>query len=867
MNDLKTPVLRLGQFGASLAKRLKKLRIETLEDLIFYFPFRHDDFSNLMPISKVASDSTATIKGKIDLISNRRSWAKRKILTEALVSDDSGSIKVIWFNQPFLTRVLKPGDRVFLSGRIEYDRHLLQFVNPVYEVMKGEEAAGIHTARIVPIYPLTSAITQKQIRALVKISLNSVKLIKDWLPKEIKDKWRLMDLSTALLQIHFPNSKEMLELARHRLKFDELFLFQLQTRKLRQELDASPAVKIPFKQKEIKKFVDSLPFVLTKAQKVAAWEVIKDLDRGRPMNRLVEGDVGSGKTLVATIAALHTVLDGHKAVFMAPTEILARQHFGTISRVLKGWPISVGLLTRNESKIIDDLGVRNFTKTEMIEKISKGDIQIMVGTHALIQEKVKFRDLALLIVDEQHRFGVEQRAKLLTRTRRGPNADLTLTNTQTIKEQINICGETDNFKLLYEEITYKMRGAAFTVKKNIGLGHKEVIYQRALAEEFYKIGLNFEKEKIIDIIYNDKKIGIYRPDFVVENKVIVEIKALPFVGGIEEKQLWSYLKGSKYGLALLINFGGSDILIKRVVYEAARSKNKSELLQSAPSLISAVSVQSALCPHLLSMTATPIPRTLALAFYGDLDLSIIDEMPAGRKKIITKIIETPQKMETYKFVREEIKAGRQAFVVCPLIDPSDKIEVQSVQEEYQKLSQKIFPEFKIGFLHGKLKPDDKEKIMKDFLDNKINILVSTSVIEVGIDVPNATVMMIEGAERFGLAQLHQFRGRVGRGDCQSYCFLFTENSNIKTRARLEALVLSNNGFELAEKDLELRGPGEVYGLKQSGVPSLKIATLSDRAIIKEAKNAVDDIIKLSGDLKEYPDLQARLENLDSIHLE
>jgi ATP-dependent DNA helicase RecG len=694
MNDLKTPVSRLGQFGAVLSKRLKKLGIETVEDLIFYFPFRHEDFSNLVPISGVASDSSATIKGKIDLIANRRSWKRRTILTEALISDDTGSIKAIWFNQSFLTRVLRPGDRVFLSGKIEYDRHSLQFINPIYEIARGDELVGVHTARIVPIYPLTSSITQKQIRMLVKIALNSVKLIKDWLPKETKNKWRLMDLATALFQIHFPDDKKKLDSARHRLKFDELFLFQLQARRLRQELDASPAVKIPFKQEKIKKFVDSLPFKLTNAQRVAAWEIIKDLERGRPMNRLVEGDVGSGKTVVATIAALHTVLDGHSVVFLAPTEILARQHFGTISRILKGWPISVGLLTRSESKIMDGLGSRNFTKAEMLKKISEGDIQIMVGTHALLQEKVKFCDLALLIVDEQHRFGVEQRKNL--------------------------------------------------------------------------------KEK---------------------------------------------------------------------------NKNNGFVL------------------HLLSMTATPIPRTLALAFYGDLNLSIIDEMPEGRKKIITKIIKPSDKSATYQFVRQEVGSGRQAFVICPLIDPSDKIEVQSVQEEYQKLSQEIFPEFKIGFLHGKLKPDDKEKIMKDFLDNKINILVSTSVIEVGIDVPNAAIMMIEGAERFGLAQLHQFRGRVGRSEYQSYCFLFTENNNEKTKARLEALVNSNNSFELAEKDLELRGPGEVYGLKQSGLPSLKIATLSDRAIIKEAKNAVDDIIKLSRQLKEYPDLQAKLETVDSIHLE
>jgi ATP-dependent DNA helicase RecG len=722
MYDLNTPIFKLGRLGQVLYKKLNKLEILNLGDLIFYFPFRHEDFSNVLPISKITPGITATVKGKIDLIANRRSWAKRKILTEALVSDDSGSIKVIWFNQPFLTKILKVGDRVFLSGRVEYDYHVLQFINPIYETIKGDEIKGVHTARIIPIYSLTGNITQKQIRALTKLALNSVKLIKDWLPPEIKNNLRLFDLVVALRQIHFPDNKGRLEAARHRLKFDELFLIQMQAKKLRKELEDSPALKISFREDKTKEFVASLPFKLTEAQRRSAWEILKDLEKGRPMNRLLEGDVGSGKTLVAAIAALNTALNSYQAVFMAPTEILAQQHFNTVSRLLEGFPIAIGLLTRSESKLRirnpafadpsprqardkllrmtatagrnQESGIGNLGKKELLKEISSGKVQIIIGTHALIQEKVKFNNLALIIVDEQHRFGVEQR--------------------KTLKE-----------------------------------------------------------------------------------------------------------------------------------------KDKSHKTIS----------------HLLSMTATPIPRTLALAFYGDLDLSILDEMPAGRKKVITKIIEPRGRKKTYEFIRKEICGVRQVFVICPLIDPSDKLGVKSVKSEYEKLNKEIFPDLEIGFLHGRLKARDKEGIMREFLNNKINILVSTSVIEVGIDVSNATIMMIEGAERFGLAQLHQFRGRVGRSERQSYCFLFAKNNNEKTKERLEALVGSENGFVLAEKDLEFRGPGEVYGTRQSGLPNLRIATLADGQIIKEAKDEAEKIIKKDPLLINYPDLKIKLEDLGSVHLE
>ncbi len=698
MFDLNTPVSRLGQLGKVLAPRVKRLGILTVADLIFYFPFRHEDFSNLLPISKITPGSSVTVKGRIDLIANRRSWAKRKILTEALVSDDTGSIKVIWFNQPFLTKVLKPGDRVFLSGRVDHDYQALQFISPIHEVIRSDEIKGIHTARIIPIYSLTESITQKQLRTLVKLALGAVKFVKDWLPTEIKKDLKLPSLPLALAQIHFPDNKFKLESAKHRLKLDELFLIQLQAKKLRRELEQSPAPKINFNEAAIREFVNRLPFKLTEAQRRSAWEIIKDLGRSSPMNRLLEGEVGSGKTVVAALALLDTVLNGYQAAFMAPTEILARQHFNNLSQLLAGQPVSIGLLTRSESRLNEaSQGSDSVEREKLREAISSGQIQIIIGTQALIQERVRFENLALVIVDEQHRFGVEQRAKLVKRRT---------------------------------------------------IGH------------------------------------------------------------------------------------------------------------------------SALVPHFLSMTATPIPRTLTLAFFGDLDLSIIDQLPAGRKKIVTRIIEPAEREQTNQFIRREIKEGKQAFVICPLIDPSDKLGVESVKSEYEKLSKKIFPDLKIGFLHGRLKAKEKERVMKEFSTNQINILVSTSVIEVGIDVPNAAIMVVEGAERFGLAQLHQFRGRVGRGGDQAYCFLFIENNNDSSEERVRALVETDNGFSLAEKDLELRGPGEVYGLRQAGLPRLKIATLTDRAIIEEARIQAEKIISSGPDLNNYPDLKIELANFTSlVHLE
>ncbi|MFH1030854.1 MAG: ATP-dependent DNA helicase RecG, partial [bacterium] len=675
MFKLSTPVKDLSKIGQATASRLKKLGIETVEDLIFYFPFRYDDFSEVLKIGELKPGIKASVEGRIDLIHNKRSPVKKKIITEAMITDETGSIKAIWFNQPFLTKTLRIGDIVSLGGRVDYDYHGIQMTSPSYEKL-GYSKETIHTGRLVPVYSITENLTQKQIRTLINIVIDAVEEIEEYLPNEISERYLFLDIKKAVREIHFPSSNKFLDEAKRRLKFDELFLLQLEAQILRSNLRQKKAVVLEFIESEVVDFVKKLPFRLTDAQRKAAWEILKDLQKEQPMNRLLEGDVGSGKTVVAAISMYNTVLNGYQAVMMAPTEILARQHFENFSKLFFGFGISIGLLTRTALEIRNwKLEIKDerekMTKSKFIKMIKEGEVDIVIGTHALLQEKVEFKDLALAIIDEQHRFGVEQR--------------------KTLREK---SGDPNTM------------------------------------------------------------------------------------------------------------------------------------------------------PHFLSMTATPIPRSLALTVYGDLDLSVLDEMPVGRKKIITKVVAPENRGKAYAFIKKQIFEGRQAFVICPLIDPSDKMGFKSVTEEYKKLDKEIFKDIAIGMLHGKMKSKEKEEVMAKFLAREIKILVSTSVVEVGVDVQNASVMMIEGADHFGLAQLHQFRGRVGRSEHQSYCLLFSDATGQNSHERLLALERSNNGFELAEKDLEFRGPGQVYGVEQSGIPDLKIASLSDYGIIKEAKKEAENLMKI-----------------------
>jgi ATP-dependent DNA helicase RecG len=685
---LESSVSQLSPIAKKLTGQLKKLKVETVRDLVFHFPFRYDDFSKILTIVALQERMIATVKVKVDLIQTKRSF-RRKLITEAIVSDETGSIKAVWFGQPYIGKILKVGDEIYLAGKVE-DYYGLQFSSPNYEKVKG--LATTHTARLVPVYSTTGNLTSKQIRYLVRLAFPLIKKLPEHLPWQIKRELGLIDLSKACQGIHFPQSQEELQKAQKRLKFDELFIVQLAVKFLKQNLAKLPAQPLPFQEEIIKNFVQGLPFKLTNDQRKAAWQILKDLARNRPTNRLLEGEVGSGKTVVAVMAMLNAVVCGGQAAFMAPTEILARQHYQSISKLLRRQKVKVGLLTRSQIFLAPE----KLTKGEMLKKIAAGEVDIIIGTHALIAEKVHFKNLTLAIVDEQHRFGVNQR------------------------------------RLLRE------------------------------------------------------KSGVHN-----------------------------------------------------------------------------------LMPHLLSMTATPIPRTLTLVFYGDLDISIIKELPKGRKKILTRVIQPTQRPKAYQFIKEQIRRGRQIFVICPLIDPSDKLGVKSVKEEYQRLKKDIFPDLQISYLHGRLKAQERERIMTDFLANKINILVSTSVVEVGIDVPNATVMMIEDAERFGLAQLHQFRGRVGRSKHQSYCFLFSQAESFQSILRLQALIKSEDGFSLAEKDLEFRGPGEIYGTRQSGmIDYFKIANLFDYQLINLAKEQVEKVLTQSPDIRRFPLLLEKVSTFQkAVHLE
>jgi len=683
------PLSLLSRVGKQTEQALKKLGLETVHDLLLYFPFRYDDFSLKIRIGDLKAGLNVNVSGMVEIIQNKRSLKQRKNITEALISDESGAVKAVWFNQPFIAKNLKAGDEVSLAGRVTESYGQITLISPQYEKISQEK--NIHTQGLVPIYHLNSQISQKQLRFLIKQSLPALTKMTEWLPQEVMGKFNFLPLNQALEQIHFPQNREKLESARLRLGFSELFLRQLRSQSLKHQLKDKKAYPIKFQELITKSLVASLPFTLSNDQKKTAWEILQDICKEQPMSRLLEGDVGSGKTMVAIIALLNVATNHKRGALMVPTEILAQQHYHNISQILSSFNVKIALLTGKQHEANFELSKK---KSEAREEIIR-KAKIIIGTHALIQN-YQIDDLALVIVDEQHRFGVKQRQKLQQ--------------------------------------------------------------------------------------------------------------------------------------------SGQD-----------------------------------LTPHFLSMTATPIPRSLALAIYGDLDISLIKEMPKNRKTIITKVIAEEQRNLAYDFIRKEIKQGRQAFVICPLIDESDKLGVRSASAELRNLKNNIFPNLNIAMIHGRLKTEEKEKIMKDFAENRINILVATAVVEVGIDVPNASIMLIEGAERFGLSQLHQFRGRIGRDIHQSYCLLISsrDESTPQASQRLNALSKYSDGLSISKIDLKLRGSGDLHGLEQSGFPELKIASLFDYDLIIKAREAAEEIIKKSPNLAKYPLLKEKIGSYfeEDIHLE
>jgi len=673
--NLQSPITKGGRSLSMYAYRLEKLEIFTFEDLLFHLPFRYEDYSIISKIGQLQTGETVTIQGKILEIKNQYLRGGRiKTIQKAVVVDDSGSVELVWFNQPFLIKSLIKDSLISASGTVEQSAKTKSIKSPVFETFFGNQKNPIHTGRLIPIYPKTKGITSKWLRRQIYniLDQHENELI-EYLPNELIKRNNFMDFKKAIKEVHFPQNLQNAVDARERLGFDELLLIQLASNKRRSNWEKKQKAhqfKILEYKKDIDKLIASLPFSLTSSQTRAIDEILSDLESDKPMNRLLQGDVGSGKTIVGAIAMYIAHLNGFQSVFMAPTEILALQHFKTIKELLSPLGIKVKIVT----------GSRKLTE----------DFDIITGTHAILSEKIKINNLGLVIIDEQQRFGVEQR-------------------------------------------------------------------------------------------------GIVRE------------------------------KGEN--------------------------------------------------PHLLTMTATPIPRTVALTMYGDLDLSYLSEMPKNRKTVKTWLVPPEKRDAAYQWIKKQIKETKsQAFIICPFIEQSESmLTVKAASQEYERLKTEVFKDLpsdkqslKLGLLHGKIKSKEKEKILDKFKKAEYDILVATPVVEVGIDIPNATIIMIEASERFGLAQLHQLRGRVGRGDKQSYCLLFTDNQNAQSSKRLKGMETLYSGAALAELDLKLRGPGNMYGTNQHGVPTLKAASFSDTNLVQKAKYEAE---KLFPELSKYPLLFQKIENI------
>lgn len=855
MIKFSTPIIEVKGIGPGILSRLKKFNFQTAGDLLKHFPSRYEDFSQIVKIADVKINEIATIQGVIQEIKLKRTWKRRMFIVEALVSDDTGSIKAVWFNQRFLLTILKKGRLVNLAGKVITDpKGALSMSHPTHEIVsdrKAETGEMHHTGRLVPVYPETRGITSKALRFLIKPILDNLEKIKDPIPKEILTRNKLPGINEAIQKIHFPETTKEAKIAKKRFAFDDLFLLQLTNITQRAKLAGQKSYIFETDIDYVKNLLGKLPFELTTAQKKSLWEVLKDLAKPHPMNRLLQGDVGSGKTIVAALIALIIAKSDKQSAFMAPTEVLARQHYATFKNFFTGFDKGVALMVSAEARVFYGDGLESeVKKNDLIKKIANGEIKIIIGTHALIQKGIGFKNLAFVVIDEQHRFGVRQRA------------ELTRSKTTNTSESTN-----DDVKIVEKELSYKLGGVFFRIQEDMGRFCRERQYADVLEKKLKEEQINFKREYPIEV--GDRKSNFV--DFVIEDRILVDLKAKPFVEKSDYYQMKRYLETSNLNLGLIVNFQDRYLKPKRIL-------GNKKFVDSNKFVVS-----NRLIPHFLSMSATPIPRTLTLTVFGDLDLSIIDELPKNRKKIITKIVAPVNRDKAYAFIRGQVKKGRQVFVICPRIDPADMktnvfaLDVRAVKEEYEKLSKNIFPDLKVAMLHGKMlakpskkKPGEKSKaeIMDDFKERKIDILVSTSVVEVGVDIPNATIMMIEGSERFGLAQLYQFRGRVGRGEHQSFCFLFSDSTSKITYKRLQSLIDAKNGFELAEKDLEIRGPGEILGDSQTGAPDLAMKAIQNPEFIKSTRTEAENLLKKDPEILKYPLLKTRLESFGKeIHLE
>ena len=659
----------LNGVGPSNAQKLAKLGLHSLGDLLFFFPRRYDDYSELKPIHKLWYGDEVTVVGTIQSVTSRKVRSGKMNIVEVIIEDGTGGLRLSWFNQPWLENRLKKGATISVSGKVEQYLGRLVMSNPDWEPVEVE---SLNTNRIVPVYSLTSQLTQKNLRNIIRqvVTYWAPKLT-DHMPETVLKKADLIDLGTAIIQAHFPDTQEQLKLARQRLAFDEIFFLQMGVYSQKRNWQKATARIYEVTEDWLNFWLAALPFNLTGAQNRAVADIRSDLKSGIPMNRLLQGDVGSGKTVVAAIAAAIINKAGAQAAIMAPTSILAEQHYRNFSIMCTTPEENGNCLKPDQIRLlVSDISEKD--KQEIRDALASGYIKVLIGTHALLEDPVSFKDLQFAVIDEQHRFGVEQRAIL-------------------------------------------------------------------------------------------------------------------------------------------------------------RSKGSN--------------------PHLLVMTATPIPRSLALTVYGDLDISLMDELPPGRQEINTHVLFARERERAYSMIRSQVENGHQAFIVYPLVEESEKSELKAATEEYERLQKDVFPKLKLGLLHGRLKPEEKDAVMLQFRNGEYQILIATTVVEVGVDIPNATVMLIEAANHYGLAQLHQLRGRVGRGDEQSYCLLIPDNDDAAENERLSAMTKTNDGFILAETDLKLRGPGDFLGTRQAGYANLRMANITDVYLIEKARTHAQELFENDADLK------------------
>jgi ATP-dependent DNA helicase RecG len=699
---------------------LKRLGINTVSDLLNHFPSRYADASSFMSIAGLVEGEQATVRGTIKKLTAKKGWKSKMTMTEGIIEDVSGSMHVVWFNQPYLAKMLSVGNVVELTGKVTIYKDKPTLTNPSlreekalpidsHDSLFGNESGGVLT----PIYPETKGVSSTWFSHTISRALSLLEDIPEYIPQEFLKQYSLPILKTALIWIHAPKTKEDALIARKRFAFDEIFSINVARQKERAQIKDKRAYAIDTKSIDTESFIKCFPFPLTDAQKHTTNAILHDMEQDVPMSRLLEGDVGSGKTAVAAIATYATVMNrpgvtkkqtygNLQVAYMAPTEILATQHFESFIEFFKGTGISIALITGSGCRKFPTKVASSQTSWTTISRnqlqkwIANGEIPIVIGTHTLIQKSLQFKHLALAIIDEQHRFGLNQRK---------------------------------------------------------GLAKKDAHF-----------------------------------------------------------------------------------------------------------------------PHLLSMTATPIPRTLALTIYGDLDLSLLDEMPKGRKQIVTEVVLPNKREEMYEKVRAALRSGRQAYVICPRINEPDQTKAQaiiakSVMAEAKRLQRDVFPEYKIGILHSKMTKQKKEEAMEDFSTHKTDILVATSVVEVGVNVPNATVIVIEGAERFGLAQLHQLRGRVQRSSHQSYCYLFAEAKSEHTLERMKLFTQAKNGFELAEYDLQLRGTGELTGTRQWGITDIGMEALRNLKLVEAARQSAIATVAMDPTLEQYPLLKQKITALEHVHFE